>query len=154
MGGGSQTAYYVRLSIKKWCGHWYGSTITFTKLEDSSLAELDFYFPCYSLLVGFEWPLDFYSHNSWSICKANTNSSELLSIVQLGPVYTMNREVGPWKMAFAHGPIILKNYQFTKYLGLSLGANQVWTKINDHTPKNDCADFFYHIPKKGSFGKK
>jgi hypothetical protein len=34
----------------------------------------------------------------------------------LGPVYTMDHEVGPWKMAFFHGPISLEN-QFTKALG-------------------------------------
>jgi hypothetical protein len=49
---------------------------------------------------------------------------------------------------------IFKNNKFTKYLGPSLGVNQVWTEINDHAPKNECANFFYHIPKKGSFGKK
>ena len=28
--------------------------------------------------------------------------------------------------------------QFTKRVGPSLGVNQMWTKRNDHAPKNEC----------------
>ena len=77
--------------------------------------------------------------------------------VSLGPVYTMDHEVGPWKMAFFHSPIswsnCLKN-QFTKSFGLSLGVNQMWTKRNDYTPKSGCADFFIYIPEKTVLRKK
>ena len=63
----------------------------------------------------------------------------------------MDHEVRPWKMAFfqsstswsnIHGPIFFKKNQYTKPLGPSLGVNQMWTKENDHAPKNECADFF------------
>jgi hypothetical protein len=64
----------------------------------------------------------------------------------------MKSDHGRWPLPMVQS--ILKNNQFTKYLGPSLGVNQVWTKINDHVPENECANFFYHIPKKGSFGKK
>ena len=43
-----------------------------------------------------------------------------------GPVYTMDREVGPWKMAF---------------LGLSLGVNRMYNKRNDHVPKTNVLSF-------------
>ena len=66
----------------------------------------------------------------------------------LGRVCTMDHEVGPWKMAFFHGPISFKENQFTKPLSSSLGVNQMWTKRNDHVPKCECADFLDICPKK------
>ena len=33
---------------------------------------------------------------------------------KIGPVYTMDHEVGPWKMAFFHGPISFKKKQIYK----------------------------------------
>jgi hypothetical protein len=42
-----------------------------------------------------------------------------------------------------------------KALGSSLGVNQLWTKKNDHAPKNDCGDlFFIYMPEKGIFEKR
>ena len=42
--------------------------------------------------------------------------------------------------------------QFTKPLGPSLGVNWMWTKRNDHVPKNGCVGFcFLCMSKKGSF---
>jgi hypothetical protein len=39
-----------------------------------------------------------------------------------------------------------------KALGSSLGVNQLWTKKNDHAPKNDCGDFYFFIyAQKGHF---
>jgi hypothetical protein len=39
-----------------------------------------------------------------------------------------------------------------KGLGPSLGVNQMWTKKNDHAPKNEGADFIIHA-QKGHFWK-
>ena len=47
----------------------------------------------------------------------------------------------------------LKKKQITKPLGPSLGVNWMWTKRNDCAPKSEWVDFFYYMPKKGSFGK-
>jgi hypothetical protein len=60
-------------------------------------------------------------------------------------------EVGPWKMAFYHGPTSMVRFkinQFTKPWGPSLGLNQVWTKRNDHAPKSECAHYFSICPKR------
>ena len=68
----------------------------------------------------------------------------------------MDHEVGPWKMAFFHGPItmvrFLKN-QYTKPLGPSLGVNQMWVKRNDHAPKSQCVDLFNVCPKRAVLRK-
>ena len=63
------------------------------------------------------------------------------------PVYTMDHEVGPWKMAFSHGSISLK-LQFTKPWGPSLGVNQMWTKRNDHVAKVNVMIFFNMCSKR------
>ena len=40
------------------------------------------------------------------------------------PVYTMDHEVGPWKMAFSHGPIVFKKKNSsTKSLGPKVKPN-------------------------------
>ena len=62
-------------------------------------------------------------------------------------VYTMDHEFGPWKRAFFNGPIRLPK---KLVWGPSLGVNQLWTKKNDHAPKNECANVFDHMPKKDS----
>ena len=36
-----------------------------------------------------------------------------------------------------------------KALGPSLGINRMWTKKNDHAPKNECVDFFVLHAQKG-----
>ena len=54
----------------------------------------------------------------------------------LGPVYTMEHEVGPWKIAFFHGPTSIVQFLKQKLgeffyivnLGPSLGVNRMWTK--------------------------
>ena len=46
---------------------------------------------------------------------------------KLGPVYTMDHEVEPWKMVFSHGPTYVVRFlekQLTRSLGPSLGVNQ------------------------------
>jgi hypothetical protein len=48
----------------------------------------------------------------------------------------------------------LKEEQFTKPLGLSLGVNYVWTKRNDHAPKFECVGFFNICPNMEVLGKK
>ena len=68
----------------------------------------------------------------------------------LGPIYTMDHEVGPCKMAFFHGRTSLKN-NFINSLGSSLGVNWMWTKGNNHAPKSECAGFFWYMSEKGSF---
>ena len=62
----------------------------------------------------------------------------------------MDHEVRPWKMAFFHGSISWSNFhglislkkKSTKLLGPSLGVTRMWTKKNDHAPKNECVGFF------------
>lgn len=72
----------------------------------------------------------------------------------LGPVYTMDHEVRSWKMAFSYGPISpasvvrsLKEINFTKFVGPSLGVNPMWTKRTDHSPKMNMLIFFNMRPK-------
>ena len=69
-------------------------------------------------------------------------------------IYVMDHEVGPWKMAFFHGPTsivqFLKKIKVTKPLGPSLGVNQMWTKRNGHAPKSECAIFLIICPKRVS----
>ena len=72
----------------------------------------------------------------------------------------MDYEVGPWKMAFFNGPNSWSNFHVRllkilvlKASGPSLGVNQMWTKKNDHTPKNKCADFLNECPKR-AFSKQ
>ena len=70
-----------------------------------------------------------------------------------GPGYTMDHEVIPVKIAFLHGPTFrvrfLIKYKFTKPLGPSVGVNQIWTKRNDHAPKNECVVLKkIYVPKR------
>ena len=64
---------------------------------------------------------------------------------KLGPVYTIDDEVGSWKMVIFNGPRSWSDF-FTKNsiesLGPSLGVNRMWAKKNDHVPKSECANFF------------
>ena len=49
----------------------------------------------------------------------------------------------------------LKNNEFTRSLGFSLGVNPMWIKGNDHASKSMRVLIFYnHMLKKGSFEKK
>ena len=50
----------------------------------------------------------------------------------LGPVYTMDHGRWPFSMLRV----------LAKSLGPSLGVNQMYTKRNDHGPKNESAYFF------------
>ena len=74
----------------------------------------------------------------------------------LGPVYTLDHEVGPWKMAF---PMVqlpwsdLWRNQIMKPLGPSLGVNRMWIKRNDLAPLSECADFFGICPKRAILDK-
>ena len=74
----------------------------------------------------------------------------------IGPIYTMDHKVWPWKMGFFRVQLpwfyILKD-QFTECLGPSLVVNRMWTKKNDHAPKSECGNFL-NMPKKGTFGIK
>ena len=63
-----------------------------------------------------------------------------------GPIYTMDHEVGPWKMAFLNGLISLK-IQYAKPLGPSLGVKRIWTKGNDRAPKVDVLIFLIYAQK-------
>ena len=70
----------------------------------------------------------------------------------------MDHEVGPWKMVILHGSTSMVRYfkkkRFIKYLGFSLGVNQMWIKRNDHAPKSECVDFSNIRPKKVVSEKK
>ena len=79
-------------------------------------------------------------------------------LVHKGRFTPWTMKIGPWKMAFSHGPtwwsnmhglISLKN-QFTKPLGPSLGVNQMWNKRNDHAPKVNVLIFLIYMLKKCS----
>ena len=75
--------------------------------------------------------------------------------IDLGPVYTTDHEVGPWKMAFVNG---LSSWsEFIKIvlraLGPSLGVNRMWTKKSDHAPKNEGDDVFNTCPKRAILEK-
>ena len=64
----------------------------------------------------------------------------------------------PWTMKSDHArwPYFMVRYlkdQYTKSLGPSLGVNRLWTKMNDHAPKSECADFF-NICRKRAILKK
>ena len=72
----------------------------------------------------------------------------------------MDHEVGPWKMAFFHGPNLFLFLffdiinQFAKLLDLSQGVNLMWTKRNDYVPKGECVELKIYICPKGHFWKK
>ena len=74
-----------------------------------------------------------------------------------GLVYTMDHE----KMAFFPWSDLMVQLswskflnQFIKHVGSSLGVNRMWTKRNDHAPKNECANFFNMCPKRAILKKK
>ena len=71
------------------------------------------------------------------------------------PVYTMDYEVGPWKMAFSmvwvHGPtfmVRLLKIIVLEDLGPSLGVNRMWIKKNDYAPQSECANCFNTCSKR------
>ena len=70
-------------------------------------------------------------------------------------VYTMDHEVGPWKMAIFHGPIdgptFMIRFLKKSIYKASLGVNRMWTKGNDHK-NNECADFLTCLSKTDSLG--
>jgi hypothetical protein len=69
-------------------------------------------------------------------------------LIPLGPVYTMDHEVRPFKMAFVNGPtsmVRLLKKLVLKALGPSVGVNRMWTKKNYHAPKSDCGLFYLFI---------
>ena len=52
----------------------------------------------------------------------------------------------PWSPTMEDGLFSWSNFlknQFTKSLGLTLGANQMWIKRNDHASKNEWTYYFY-----------
>jgi hypothetical protein len=67
---------------------------------------------------------------------------------------TMEGGLFPWSDLVVQLPwsAFLKN-QFTKPSGPSLGVNQMWTKRNDHAPKNWMCSLFKYMPEKGIFEK-
>ena len=75
----------------------------------------------------------------------------------LRPVYATDHEVGPWKMAFFHVPTSMVRFLYKliyKAIGSLTRCKLNWTKENDHSPKNECADFFFkYMPKLGIFEK-
>ena len=78
------------------------------------------------------------------------------SSINLGPVYTMDHEVGPLKMAFSmvwlHGPTSM--FPFYKAFGPSLDVNWMWIERKDHATKIECVEFFYICPKKAVLKRK
>ena len=71
------------------------------------------------------------------------------------PPRTMKSVHGRWPSSMVrhdgptYGPIsFLFLNQFTKPLGPSLGVNRMWTKRNDHAPKNECASFLLKYMSK------
>ena len=69
-------------------------------------------------------------------------------------VYTMDHEVGPWKMAIFHGPIdgptFMIRFLKKSIYKASLGVNRMWTKGNDHK-KYECADFLTCLKNRQSW---
>ena len=71
-----------------------------------------------------------------------------------GPVYTMDHEVGPWKMAFSQDGLtswsgFFKTKSFAKLFGPSLGVHRMWTKRNNaHASKSERVDFFDILSKR------
>ena len=57
---------------------------------------------------------------------------------------------GKWRFSMVQ---LLKKLVL-KALGPSLGVNWMWTKKNDHAPKNECVDLFWYMFEKGILGKK
>ena len=82
-------------------------------------------------------------------------------MLHYGPVYTMDHEVGPWKMVFLMVRFdgstcmvqFLKLKPFTKFLGPLPSLNSMWIKRNDHALKKR-VDFFYTCPKRVVLKKK
>ena len=63
----------------------------------------------------------------------------------------------PFSMVWLDGPTFMVRFlQFssTKPLGPLLGVNRMWTKRNDHAPKNECAHYFNIICAKRAILKK
>ena len=65
----------------------------------------------------------------------------------------MKSDHGRWPLSMVrvHGLISMVRLHkklVLRALGPSLGMNQMWTKKNDHAPKNDGADFFDTCPKR------
>ena len=72
------------------------------------------------------------------------------------PPWTMEDGLFSWSDLMVQLPwydFFLKT-QFTKFLGPSLGVNQMWTKRNGHAPKSECVGFFSYMPKNSNFGKE
>ena len=91
---------------------------------------------------------------SW-VNRFNTLPHLMFQCNDLRPVYTMDREVGPWEMAIVHGPTSMLRFLKTsiyKVVGLltTVGVNQTWTKRIDHGLKSDCVDFWICV-QKGQF---
>jgi hypothetical protein len=62
----------------------------------------------------------------------------------------MKADHGRWPFLMVQLPWVLslKKSNFIKPLGPSLGVNQMWTKRNEHVPKNEYVDFQNTCPKK------
>ena len=75
---------------------------------------------------------------------------QLHCFVQLGPVYTMDHEVGPWKMAFFHGPTsmvwFLKKSIYKAFVSLTRCKPNV-DQVEWPCARSECADFFHICPK-------
>ena len=64
----------------------------------------------------------------------------------------MDHEAGPWKMVLFYGLTWWSNFhgpnlKTNNLQRLTLGVNQLWTKRNDHAPKNELAIFLKYVPK-------
>ena len=74
----------------------------------------------------------------------------------------MDHEIGPWKMAFSHGPTrwsiihgpisIKKKINLQSLWSPSIGVTRMWTKRIDHAPKVNVLIFQY-MPRTGHLKK-
>ena len=122
------------------------------KVDSKSPIEMNQLLTCRGLVC---FDFDFF----WFFC-----FFKLLQLLQqqginLRLVYTMNHVRWPFSRVWLDGPTFtvrfLKN-QFTKQLRPSLGANRMWTKRSDLTPKSECVRWVFFLrcmPKRAILNK-
>ena len=93
---------------------------------------------------------------AFHVCRKTTNLVGVLSLINLGPVYTMNHEVILWKMAFVNGPSSWSDFKKISFESLGSLARckpNVDQEESPCTKKWRCWFFFKYMPKKGSIEK-
>ena len=116
------------------------STISvFTSNNDSDHNHHSFKL-CFIITINWDFSLQ-YTSTIFTIINVAWTCTTLVCYTQaweIGLVYTMDHEAGPWKRAFFNGLSSWSDFLkklVLKALGPSLGVNRMWTKKNDHAPK-------------------